>query len=115
MLLVAITAIEDRLQDKVPETIHKLREAGISTWMLTGDKKETAINIGFSCQLLDNTMELFELDGDNVKAIDKLLKEYSRKLMEPEHRDTKLNALIVTGAALEHALESIESDFASYL
>jgi len=65
LLLIAITAIEDRLQDKVPETIKKLREAGISTWMLTGDKKETAINIGFSCQLLDNTMELFELDGEN--------------------------------------------------
>jgi len=40
------TAIEDKLQDGVPETIALLRAAGIKVWMLTGDKQETAINIG---------------------------------------------------------------------
>jgi magnesium-transporting ATPase (P-type) len=54
--LCAVTAIEDRLQDHVPETIRSLRAAGISTWVLTGDKKETAINIGYSCGLLENHM-----------------------------------------------------------
>ena len=46
--LVGASAIEDRLQDQVPETIYKMRQAGISVWMLTGDKQETAINIGES-------------------------------------------------------------------
>ena len=30
----------------VPEAIERLRKANIKVWMLTGDKKETAINIG---------------------------------------------------------------------
>jgi P-type E1-E2 ATPase len=33
--LLGATAIEDRLQDQVPETIDKLRRAGIKLWMLT--------------------------------------------------------------------------------
>jgi P-type E1-E2 ATPase len=46
--LVGATAIEDKLQQGVPETINYLRAAGIRVWVLTGDKIETAINIGFS-------------------------------------------------------------------
>lgn len=41
--LLGATAIEDRLQDGVPETIADLKEAGIKIWVLTGDKLETAI------------------------------------------------------------------------
>ena len=46
--LIGSTAIEDKLQDGVPETIRLLRQTGIIIWVLTGDKVETAINIGFS-------------------------------------------------------------------
>lgn len=59
--LLGGTAIEDRLQDGVPDTIALLGEAGIKLWVLTGDKVETAINIGFSCNLLNNDMELINL------------------------------------------------------
>ncbi len=52
MKLVGATAIEDKLQDEVGETIHFMRAAGIRIWMLTGDKAETAINIAYSCSLL---------------------------------------------------------------
>ena len=52
LFLLGATGIEDKLQEGVPETIDDLMKAGIRIWMLTGDKKETAINIGFSCQLL---------------------------------------------------------------
>lgn len=45
------TAIEDKLQDGVPQTIANLALAGIKIWVLTGDKQETAINIGYSCQV----------------------------------------------------------------
>ncbi|XP_043930717.1 phospholipid-transporting ATPase IC isoform X2 [Protopterus annectens] len=58
LLLLGATAIEDKLQDGVPETISKLAEANIKIWVLTGDKKETAENIGFSCQLLTEDMSL---------------------------------------------------------
>jgi magnesium-transporting ATPase (P-type) len=52
LVLVGATAVEDRLQDNVPETINDLQNAGIKIWMLTGDKLETAENIGYSCKLL---------------------------------------------------------------
>jgi phospholipid-translocating ATPase len=41
--LLGATAIEDRLQDGVPETIADLKRAGIKIWVATGDKLETAI------------------------------------------------------------------------
>lgn len=41
--LLGATAIEDRLQDGVPETIADLKAAGIKMWVATGDKLETAI------------------------------------------------------------------------
>jgi phospholipid-translocating ATPase len=55
---VGSTAIEDKLQDGVPECIAKLARANIKIWVLTGDKLETAVNIGYSCQLLTNDMEV---------------------------------------------------------
>lgn len=56
LVLIGSTAIEDKLQKGVPDTIKYIREAGIKIWVLTGDKVETAINIGFSSSLLDNRM-----------------------------------------------------------
>ncbi|XP_050349752.1 probable phospholipid-transporting ATPase IM isoform X2 [Nymphalis io] len=64
LCLIGVTAIEDKLQDGVPETIANLSMAGIKIWVLTGDKQETAINIGYSCQLLtDDMAEVFVIDG----------------------------------------------------
>jgi magnesium-transporting ATPase (P-type) len=54
--LIGATAIEDRLQDKVADTIQFMKHAGVKVWVLTGDKIETAVNIGFSAGLLDNNM-----------------------------------------------------------
>eukprot|EP00301_Raphidiophrys_heterophryoidea_P000794 c10395_g1_i2.p1 GENE.c10395_g1_i2~~c10395_g1_i2.p1 ORF type:complete len:850 (+),score=221.38 c10395_g1_i2:35-2551(+) len=53
--LVGVSAIEDKLQEGVPETIEALIKANINIWMLTGDKEETAINIAYSCRLLDHS------------------------------------------------------------
>ena len=60
--LVGATAIEDELQEDVGDTIKSVKQAGIKFWMLTGDKLETAINIGFSCKVLDQDSELFQID-----------------------------------------------------
>lgn len=45
--MIGVTAIEDKLQDDVPATIADLGKAGVKLWVLTGDKMETAINIGY--------------------------------------------------------------------
>ena len=61
--LIGCTIVEDKLQDKVPETIRDLRNAGIKIWMLTGDKMNTAYNIGLSCNLISTNMKIFKLCG----------------------------------------------------
>lgn len=58
---VGVTAVEDKLQDRVPETIQFLREAGIRLWVLTGDKRETAENIGYSAHLLSRGMTVVHI------------------------------------------------------
>uniref|UniRef100_A0A4X2LEV9 Phospholipid-transporting ATPase n=1 Tax=Vombatus ursinus TaxID=29139 RepID=A0A4X2LEV9_VOMUR len=58
--LLGATAIEDKLQDGVPDTIHLLKKGNIKVWVLTGDKQETAVNIGFACRLLSDDMEILE-------------------------------------------------------
>ena len=67
--LVGATAIEDRLQDRVPEAINHLRQAGIKVWVLTGDKIETAVNIGFSCNLLTNSMTRITIDAISTNDV----------------------------------------------
>ena len=75
LILVGATAIEDKLQDRVPETIYNLKQAGIKIWVLTGDKMETAINIGFSCRLLDNSYDQLIIDGNDHLSIIKKMEE----------------------------------------
>lgn len=66
--LAGATAIEDKLQMGVPETIDKLRRANIKMWMLTGDKRETAINIGHSCRLIKDYSHVVILDSEAGKV-----------------------------------------------
>jgi phospholipid-transporting ATPase len=72
------TAIEDKLQHRVPETIEYLLKAKISLWLLTGDKQETAINIGMSSRLITSEMKLLILSAPNPKdcelEMDKMIK-----------------------------------------
>ncbi|PMB67849.1 putative phospholipid-transporting ATPase [Beauveria bassiana] len=60
--LIGASAIEDKLQKGVPETIEKLRRANIRIWMLTGDKRETAINIAHSARLVRPGSDIYILD-----------------------------------------------------
>ncbi|KAJ4389377.1 drs2 neo1 protein [Gnomoniopsis smithogilvyi] len=61
--LAGATAIEDKLQHGVPDTIDKLRRANIKVWMLTGDKRETAINIAHSAGICKPFSEIYILDA----------------------------------------------------
>lgn len=61
--LVGASAIEDKLQDGVPETIDRLRRANVRIWMLTGDKRETAINIAHSARICQPGSDVFIIDS----------------------------------------------------
>ncbi|KAF9169293.1 hypothetical protein BGX21_001159 [Mortierella sp. AD011] len=76
LTLIGATAIEDKLQEGVPDSIAALREAGIKVWVLTGDKLETAINIGFASRLLEKDMQLEIMKMGRNESADSVLKRF---------------------------------------
>ncbi|CAM4667178.1 phospholipid-transporting ATPase ID-like isoform X1 [Lepidochelys kempii] len=84
LMLLGATAIEDKLQDGVPQTIETLTKAHIKIWVLTGDKQETAVNIGYSCNMLhDDMKDVFIIEGNSSEdVLDEL--RTARKKMNPD-------------------------------
>jgi len=119
LTLLGGTAIEDRLQEGVPDTIALLAEAGIKLWVLTGDKVETAINIGFSCNLLTNDMELivFKIEDEQISTaeaeLDKHLASFNMTGSDAELKAAKKNheppapthAIVIDGDSLKLVLD----------
>ncbi|XP_035423172.1 phospholipid-transporting ATPase ID isoform X1 [Cygnus atratus] len=129
MMLLGATAIEDKLQQGVPETIAILTLANIKIWVLTGDKQETAVNIGYSCKMLtDDMTEVFVITGHTVLEVREELRKAREKMMDASRSmsngfsyqeklsSTKLTsvleaiageyALVINGHSLAHALEA---------
>uniref|UniRef100_A0A8C7FWE5 Phospholipid-transporting ATPase n=1 Tax=Oncorhynchus kisutch TaxID=8019 RepID=A0A8C7FWE5_ONCKI len=76
LMLLGATAVEDKLQEGVPETIACLTLANIKIWVLTGDKLETAMNIGYSCNMLrDDMNEVFIISGHSAHALEPELEQ----------------------------------------
>ncbi|XP_058279767.1 phospholipid-transporting ATPase ID isoform X6 [Hirundo rustica] len=128
MMLLGATAIEDKLQQGVPETIAILTLANIKIWVLTGDKQETAVNIGYSCKMLtDDMTEVFVVTGHTVLEVREELRKAREKMMDASRSvcngfsyqkklSSKLTsvleaiageyALVINGHSLAHALEA---------
>ncbi|XP_021292682.1 phospholipid-transporting ATPase 3 isoform X1 [Herrania umbratica] len=125
LVLIGATAIEDKLQEGVPNCIETLSRAGIKIWVLTGDKMETAINIAYACNLLNNEMKQFIIssDTDAVRAVEergdqveiaRFIKEEVKKqlkkcLDEAQQYFNSVSgpklALIIDGKCLMYALD----------
>jgi phospholipid-transporting ATPase len=113
---IGSTAIEDKLQDGVPETIATLMQADIKLWVLTGDKQETAIEIGKSCKLLNDDMKLVILSSRDkeqfIRRLERNLVIFSVvDLVGPipsfdvlNKRLFKKMCLVIDGPTLLHAL-----------
>uniref|UniRef100_W5UJU6 Phospholipid-transporting ATPase n=1 Tax=Ictalurus punctatus TaxID=7998 RepID=W5UJU6_ICTPU len=101
--LLGATAIEDKLQDHVPETIETLMKADIKIWILTGDKQETAINIGHSCKLLTKNMGLLVINEETLDGTRETLSHHCSMLGEALHKENDC-ALIIDGKTLKYAL-----------
>ena len=117
--LIATTAIEDKLQEGVPETIDSLMKANIRLWVLTGDKEETAIEIAKSCNLIQPDMEVIEIFLNSTLSTKDYLTELSQSFGIFDITDFKqldivknsLNmklALVVNGTCLSFILENEE-------
>uniref|UniRef100_H3DLW1 Phospholipid-transporting ATPase n=1 Tax=Tetraodon nigroviridis TaxID=99883 RepID=H3DLW1_TETNG len=138
MMLLGATAIEDKLQEGVPETLTILSLANIKIWVLTGDKQdtETAVNIGYSCKMLtDDMAEVFIISGHTVQSVRQELRRARDRMTALSQTrgdtterwgftDNGLNslmdnisgefALVVNGHSLAHALErDMEMEFVS--
>ncbi|KAG2254045.1 hypothetical protein Bca52824_084181 [Brassica carinata] len=116
LILVGATAVEDKLQKGVPQCIDKLAQAGLKLWVLTGDKMETAINIGFACSLLRQGMRQICItsinpDGesqDSKRAVkENILNQLTKavQMVKLEKDPHAAFALIIDGKTLTYALE----------
>lgn len=93
--LVGATAIEDKLQQGVPETIDRLRRANIKIWMLTGDKRETAINIAHSARICRPGSDLYVLDVTKESLESQLV-----ALAEELHTGSIHSVVVIDGQTL---------------
>ncbi|XP_049495496.1 phospholipid-transporting ATPase IK isoform X8 [Panthera uncia] len=112
--LLGATAIEDRLQDGVCDTIQCLKQGNIKVWVLTGDKQETAVNIGFACQLLSENMLILE-----EKEITRILEAYwgsndgllaGQGLLQSRFLQQTKVAMIINGEFLDQLLLSLRKE-----
>uniref|UniRef100_A0A671XBI4 Phospholipid-transporting ATPase n=1 Tax=Sparus aurata TaxID=8175 RepID=A0A671XBI4_SPAAU len=114
LTLLGTTGILDRLQEEVPETIEALQRAGIKVWVLTGDKKETAINIAYACKLLRPGDELLtELKLEVQRGGDRLMEPSAAENRSESSSSSAADfILVIDGCTLDWALqEELKSDF----
>lgn len=96
---VALTGVEDLLQDNVAQSLENFRQAGINIWMLTGDKVATAICIGISAGIKAPNQELFVIkEQENAVEIQKSLLEFNS-------RSANSTVLVIDGNTLKKVLE----------
>uniref|UniRef100_A0A7S0EQ35 Phospholipid-transporting ATPase n=1 Tax=Hanusia phi TaxID=3032 RepID=A0A7S0EQ35_9CRYP len=108
MIIVGATAIEDKLQVGVPDAIATLAQGGIKIWVLTGDKQETAENIGFACRLLREDMEINYINGSSDDEVKRQLDHILQKNENYIGKETEHLALIVDGKSLLVLMEEAE-------
>ena len=101
--LLGATAVEDKLQEGVPETVQTLRAAGALVWMLTGDKLETAVSIAHTCRLIDKDGDLVVVKEEDFANDDDFLKQKLAEAREDKALGSDFG-LVIEGGALRYAL-----------
>lgn len=107
-VLIGATAIEDKLQEGVPDTIAYLLKAGIKVWVITGDKQATAINIGYSTRLLQPHMLRMEI---NANSADECAEKLIRAVQTLDSEPGAVPAMIIDGNTLKWALNEHAEHF----
>uniref|UniRef100_A0A096M6C4 Phospholipid-transporting ATPase n=1 Tax=Poecilia formosa TaxID=48698 RepID=A0A096M6C4_POEFO len=101
LMLLGATAVEDKLQDGVPHTIEQLAKADIKIWVLTGDKQETAENIGYSCNMLREEMEIFVVTANTANESGRgATASYNKTQTVPDETVNGEYGLIINGHSL---------------
>ena len=100
LTLLGATAIEDRLQAGVPDTINSLLRAGIRVWMLTGDKLETAINVGHACSLINKDSQMVLLAHSDAEDVLSVAHKLQRGFRMVEEADGEHTVMVIDGHSL---------------
>jgi phospholipid-transporting ATPase len=110
IILLGATAIEDKLQYKVEETINKFINIGIKICMVTGDKLETAKNIAQSCKLINEDMEMVYVEYNRFLDIynhENQIKNYLVNILKTKFIIiNKKYCLLINGDTLLNIFES---------
>eukprot|EP01127_Copromyxa_protea_P016071 TRINITY_DN4718_c0_g1_i2.p1 TRINITY_DN4718_c0_g1~~TRINITY_DN4718_c0_g1_i2.p1 ORF type:complete len:1147 (+),score=193.04 TRINITY_DN4718_c0_g1_i2:144-3443(+) len=101
LILLGATAIEDRLQVNVPETLRDLLRADIKLWILTGDKQETAISIGRSCNVITDDMRVVKINTKSRRGAKRIL---DKQLELIEYNKQQRLAVVIDGSSMTYAL-----------
>ena len=72
LTLLCVTAVEDKLQADVRATLERLRSANVRTWMLTGDKLETAKVIAQNASLVSRHQPFHSLASARTECLSKM-------------------------------------------
>ncbi|RQM23233.1 hypothetical protein B5M09_003153 [Aphanomyces astaci] len=115
LVLLGATAIEDKLQDNVPRAIARLMEAGMKVWVLTGDKQETAINIAYACQLMDNDMMQYVFNLDEYPDLASLRASLALCVADLDQVEITRRSLVIDGDALEMVMADTDDACAMFL
>ncbi|KRZ66737.1 putative phospholipid-transporting ATPase VD [Trichinella papuae] len=103
--LLGVTAVEDRLQNNVPECIQALREAGIKVWVLTGDKMETAVNIAYASKLFTSETELITLTAKTENEAEISLQAALNRARDAENSTKQAIGLVIDGRTMNFFLK----------
>lgn len=87
-------------------------QCGIKIWLLTGDKDETAINIGTSSRLLKNTMRIHRVAADSCEQLTVELKKIQGDI---ETNNNLQHALVIQGSTLEYVFSSTDKSIQELL
>eukprot|EP01132_Coremiostelium_polycephalum_P007601 gene7601-9346_t len=108
--LVGCTAIEDKLQEGVPEAIDFLLKSNIKVWIITGDKQETAINIGHSCKLLVPQIPIIIINSQSTEECRDQIQTALRQYVENESFKGEIS-MVVNGDTLTYILKDHSENF----
>ncbi|EGC38128.1 hypothetical protein DICPUDRAFT_93905 [Dictyostelium purpureum] len=111
--LVGCTAIEDKLQEGVPEAIDYLLKAGIRIWIITGDKQETAINIGYSCKLLTPEIPIVIINATTTEECQRQIQQAIKNYITPMSSTEVPQeiSMVIDGETLVFVLKDHSEDF----
>lgn len=110
LTFLGVTAVEDRLQDGVPETLEALKAAGIHVWVLTGDKTETAVDIARSSNLFNSSTTLvYATQARDTAHVQELLLAAREGLKNSDD-----GGLVLDGQTVRHILEDRECGKLTY-